>query len=418
MDATRHALAREPIEIDGPRPEFLDSAESLEEAGNWYLAGETYRRSAKQASGLGVEIHSRLLVKAAACFEVASQHRAAARAYFDAASVLQDNQEKFQVAGELFNRAALLFRQIGEYFNAGDSWRRAGLAFSQIGEDMVSTADNLPPVPGHGGRFTVAGCCYTAAGDAYSLAGDDAMWACMAYWEAGRSHSRQGHGYHAFVAYRKALVAEIRFYGTHDRKELRGRLPLTEEERAAKLDPLSVMEDEAFSGNQNHQRNNAGVLKADWARVTTHRQVAAAFHEFHLAFSAIGNGHEAGMYRTAEKERVRQIMIAEHRYGPAILYSFWAGTSNYGESLGRWAFVCAIVLAGFSLLYAAFGLIEPVTHWFDYVYFSVVTFTSLGYGDIHPVGVAGKMAACLEIISGLVMFGVLLSFIGNRFQRT
>jgi len=75
-------------------------------------------------------------------------------------------------------------------------------------------------------------------------------------------------------------------------------------------------------------------------------------------------------------------------------------------------------LAVFSLLYFTFRLVDPVTHWFDYFYFSVVTFTSLGYGDIHPVGVMGKMAACAEIISGLVMFGILLSFIANRFQRT
>ena len=76
------------------------------------------------------------------------------------------------------------------------------------------------------------------------------------------------------------------------------------------------------------------------------------------------------------------------------------------------------VLVAFSILYAAFGLIEPANHWFDYVYFSIITFTSLGYGEIHPVGFAGKVAACVEIIAGLVMFGVLLSFIGNRFQRT
>jgi hypothetical protein len=30
------------------------------------------------------------------------------------------------------------------------------------------------------------------------------------------------------------------------------------------------------------------------------------------------------------------------------------------------------------------GLLRQFSHWFDYVYFSIVTFTSLGYGDIHP----------------------------------
>lgn len=417
MDATRHALTREAVSVPTPARESLDSAESLERLGNWYLAGETYRQAADQVGGLDAQIRAKLLVRAAACFDVAAQHRAAARAYFDAGSVLQNSGVRFQVAGELFNRAALLFRGIGEYFNAGDSWRRAGLAFTQVPDAVVSTSDNIPPVPAAAGKYTVAGDCYTAGGDSFLLAGDNAMWACMAYWEAGRAHSAQGYGYHAFVAYRKALAATIRFYGTHDRDALRRCLPLTEQERAAKLDPLTVMEDEAIRGNRDHQRMNAGVLKADWVRIATDRQIAAAFHEFYLAFSSIGNAREAGVYRAAEKERTRRLMDAERRYGTAILYWLWARTSGYGESLSRWTLVCTIVLVGFSLLYAAFGLIEPVTHWFDYFYFSVVTFTSLGYGDIHPVGFAGKLAACTEIASGLVMFGMLLTFVGNRFQR-
>jgi len=64
------------------------------------------------------------------------------------------------------------------------------------------------------------------------------------------------------------------------------------------------------------------------------------------------------------------------------------------------------------------GLLRQFSHWFDYVYFSIVTFTGLGYGDIHPDGVAGKMAASAEILAGLVMFGLLLTFISNRFERT
>lgn len=416
MDATRHPITKEPLSVHMAARESLLLAESLERGGNWYLAGETYRRAADQASGTDMVIRATLLARAAACFDIAGQHRPAARAYFDAASLLQNNSLRLQVAGELFNRAALHFRSIGEYFNAGDSWRRAGLAFTQVPDAVISTSDNIPPVPAIAGRHTVAAYCYTAAGDAFLLAGDNAMSACTAYWEAGRAHSTQGHS--GYVAYRKALVAAIRFYGTHDRDKLRQCLPLTEQERAANLDPVSVMEDQAFRGNSDFQRINAGSLKADWVRIATDRQIIAAFHEFYLTFAAMGNAREAGDYRAAEKERSRRLMVGERRYATAILYWLWATTSGFGESLSRWILVCITVLVGFSLLYAAFGLIEPVTHWFDYFYFSVVTFTSLGYGDIHPAGVVGKLAACAEIVFGLVMFGILLTFISNRFQRT
>jgi hypothetical protein len=36
----------------------------------------------------------------------------------------------------------------------------------------------------------------------------------------------------------------------------------------------------------------------------------------------------------------------------------------------------------------------------------------------HPVGLVGKATACIEIVFGLLMFGVLLTFISSRFQRS
>jgi hypothetical protein len=417
MDATRHKLAKEELKLAAPLDRAVASAESLEQAGNWYLAGENYRTAAERAAGTESETLAKLLTRAAACFDVVRQDRAAARAYFDAASELHRSGLRCQEAGELFNRAALLFRGIGEYFNAGDSWRRAGSSFEHVSNANVSTSDNLPPVPAAAGKFTVAANCYTAGGDAFLLSGDEAMWACMAYWEAGRAHSTQGHGYHAFVAYRKALTAAARFYGTHDRDQLRRLLPLTEKERASKLDPLVVMEQEAHQGNRVHQQMNKGTLSANWSRTEIDRQLIAAYHEFYLTFAASGNSVEAGVYRAAEKERNRRLMLADRQYGRAALYWIWNATSGYGENLFRWAAACVAVLLIFSFVYFKFRLVEPASHWFDYFYFSIVTFTSLGYGDIHPIGFAGKAIACVEIVSGLVMFGLLLTFVSNRFQR-
>src|SRR5260370_12411331 len=163
MDATRHTLTKEPLSLPAPIQTLFERAESLEKLGNWYLAGETYRDAAEHVDGADAETRAKLLTRAAACFDVARQDRAAARAYFDAASQFQNNNIRFQVAGELFNRAALLFRGIAEYFNAGDSWRRAGSAFTEVSDAVISTLDNIPPVPSAAGKFTVAAYCYTAA---------------------------------------------------------------------------------------------------------------------------------------------------------------------------------------------------------------------------------------------------------------
>jgi hypothetical protein len=157
----------------------------------------------------------------------------------------------------------------------------------------------------------------------------------------------------------------------------------------------------------------------------THRQMASAFHEFTIIFQSTGNASEAGIFRAAQNERQRQIYVLQRNYFAASLYWLWQVTSNYGESLGRWAATCLLVILTFAATYDAFGAIASTVgsppaalHFFDYIYFSVITFSTLGYGDLHPVGTLGQAIACVEVFAGFIMFGVLLSFIGNRFQRS
>ena len=57
----------------------------------------------------------------------------------------------------------------------------------------------------------------------------------------------------------------------------------------------------------------------------------------------------------------------------------------------------SVVLVVFPFLYAVFNGVE-VDSIGDYIYFSVVTATTLGYGDFHPIGI-GKIFASMEAIS-------------------
>ena len=52
----------------------------------------------------------------------------------------------------------------------------------------------------------------------------------------------------------------------------------------------------------------------------------------------------------------------------------------------------------------------------DYIYFSIVTATTLGYGDFHPVGI-GKAIASLEAIFGTFMWAVFLVVFSRKFMR-
>jgi hypothetical protein len=51
--------------------------------------------------------------------------------------------------------------------------------------------------------------------------------------------------------------------------------------------------------------------------------------------------------------------------------------------------------------------IVGLTFW-NAIYFSIVTVSSLGYGDMYPMGFS-KILACLEVLSGLVLMGIMLA---------
>lgn len=47
------------------------------------------------------------------------------------------------------------------------------------------------------------------------------------------------------------------------------------------------------------------------------------------------------------------------------------------------------------------------------IYFSIVTISSLGYGDIHPMGFS-KALACIEVLLGLVVIGIMIAKVTSR----
>jgi carbon storage regulator CsrA len=80
--------------------------------------------------------------------------------------------------------------------------------------------------------------------------------------------------------------------------------------------------------------------------------------------------------------------------------------------------VMSFVLIGyFALMYKAFGVITPDSNgiskpldWLNALYFSVVTWTTLGYGDFRPENDATKIFVMTEALLGYIYMGV---FIGK-----
>ena len=104
--------------------------------------------------------------------------------------------------------------------------------------------------------------------------------------------------------------------------------------------------------------------------------------------------------------------------GTEILYRIWWLTSDCGRSPIRWAlwtFVIAVLFAGlYALVGVDFGDHET---FLSPLYFSIVTLTSLGYGDIVPTSMVGQVLVMIEVVSGYVALGGLLSIFAVKMAR-
>jgi len=131
-------------------------------------------------------------------------------------------------------------------------------------------------------------------------------------------------------------------------------------------------------------------------------------------------------------EFVRQSEIIRRTYEATrgsvmerFLFRVWGLTSNYGRALGRWLFACWLVMGFFAALFSVceFCVRTPILSLKDgrtptaltYLYFSVVTFSTLGFGDVTPCHWAGELAVMIEVFIGYLMLGWLVSQLGARF---
>jgi uncharacterized protein YjbI with pentapeptide repeats len=122
-----------------------------------------------------------------------------------------------------------------------------------------------------------------------------------------------------------------------------------------------------------------------------------------------------------------------------FLYWPWLIFMDCGRSFALWAFWSVIFALIFGSIYDNFlGIktIQWLPGWvldlvdsispdlknisrtsFTPYYFSVVTFTTLGFGDITPLDKAGEIWVTIEVVLGYIMLGGLISILANKIAR-
>jgi hypothetical protein len=98
---------------------------------------------------------------------------------------------------------------------------------------------------------------------------------------------------------------------------------------------------------------------------------------------------------------------------------------DYGRSLLKVCLFALIIAAFFSAIYTldlilGWEIIDyssSARSWFTPFYYSIVTYSTLGFGDITPNHWIGELIVVIEVILGYVTLGLLLSILANKVAR-
>src|ERR1700704_4527861 len=106
--------------------------------------------------------------------------------------------------------------------------------------------------------------------------------------------------------------------------------------------------------------------------------------------------------------------------------NFWADISHRCMTASWPAFIggAALVFIAFNAVFAVLYWIgkQPISNvsggaYIDYVYFSIETLSTAGYGDMHPQTHYGHFIAAVELFTGIFSMSLMTGLIFARFSR-
>jgi len=127
-------------------------------------------------------------------------------------------------------------------------------------------------------------------------------------------------------------------------------------------------------------------------------------------------------YETKMDFRKKRYFFGRH-YFDWFGYVFLDKSCRYGNSFLRWGMTGLTFVLFFGVLYSfldfyqtGFQMVAAKSgFWlFNYFYFSIVTFTTLGFGDITPITGLQKLFVGAEVFSGYIMLGMFVNLIQKK----
>jgi hypothetical protein len=75
------------------------------------------------------------------------------------------------------------------------------------------------------------------------------------------------------------------------------------------------------------------------------------------------------------------------------------------------------ITLSFSVIYGGLGLLgSKVTNVYDFIYFSIITSTAIGFGDVYPVNDTGKIIVCIHALMTVSFIVLFLNFFTSKVE--
>jgi uncharacterized protein YjbI with pentapeptide repeats len=153
-------------------------------------------------------------------------------------------------------------------------------------------------------------------------------------------------------------------------------------------------------------------------------------HGKYTGIRGIDSSYGNALFKRAAADQDYLDTLENHWKGDkwrTYLFKLW-GCINYGRSIERVVAIAFGTMILFGLIYSIFpGLLEldcissneGCNHHsrFTAFYFSIVTLTTLGFGDITPKNLVGELIVSLEVIFGYAVLGLLISMLDDKVVR-
>jgi uncharacterized protein YjbI with pentapeptide repeats len=155
----------------------------------------------------------------------------------------------------------------------------------------------------------------------------------------------------------------------------------------------------------------------DWCQMSG-AYVDKVKFDLHTSFMGVNlesiNFNLAALLREAAISQ--QVVLDLEERHPRLAWLLRA-TSDYGRSFTRFALWCAGIMLAFAMFYQLLPDSTNAAAFGERLYFSVLTFTTLGFGTVTAISLAGKLLVVLEVLAGYFMMGLLIAILSKKVLR-